>query len=101
MAQQMSEACSFEYKSAGPEKCSMTSKLPINLADLLRQHTVEGGRNEYNAGRNSYASVLVLSMLATRQLDKLRQQKHGLMHDLLIGKVRVKPDSKTLELADG
>lgn len=28
----------------------MTSKLPINLADLLRQRTVEGERIEYKAG---------------------------------------------------
>lgn len=30
----------------------MTSKLPINLADLLRQRTVEGDRIEYKAGWN-------------------------------------------------
>lgn len=76
----------------------MTSKLPTNLTDLLRQRTVEGERIEYKAGWNHYANVLVL---ANQQLDKLRQQKHGLMHDLLTGKVRVKPDSKTLDLADG
>lgn len=35
------------------------------------------------------------------KLTNLRQQKHGLMHDLLTGKVRVKPHSKTLELVDG
>ena len=34
-------------------------------------------------------------------LAKLHQQKHGLMHDLLTGKIRVKPDPKTLEMADG
>jgi ATP-dependent DNA helicase RecG len=30
----------------------MPSKLPINLADLLRQRTVEGDRIEYKAGWN-------------------------------------------------
>lgn len=30
----------------------MTTKLPINLADLLRQRTVEGERIEYKAGWN-------------------------------------------------
>ena len=30
----------------------MTSKLPINLADLLRQRTIEGERIEYKAGWN-------------------------------------------------
>lgn len=30
----------------------MPSKLPINLADLLRQRTVEGERIEYKAGWN-------------------------------------------------
>ena len=39
--------------------------------------------------------------METSRMQKLRQQKHGLIHDLLTGKVRVKPDSKTLELADG
>jgi hypothetical protein len=28
----------------------MTSKLPINLADLLRQRTAEGDRIKYKAG---------------------------------------------------
>lgn len=35
------------------------------------------------------------------KLANLRQQKHGLMHELLTGKVRVEPDPKTLDLADG
>jgi ATP-dependent DNA helicase RecG len=30
----------------------MISKLPINLADLLHQRTVEGERIEYKAGWN-------------------------------------------------
>ena len=30
----------------------MTSKLPINLHDLLRQRTIEGERVEYKAGWN-------------------------------------------------
>ncbi len=34
-------------------------------------------------------------------LEKKKQQKHGLMHDLLTGKVRVKLDTKTQELVDG
>ena len=34
-------------------------------------------------------------------LVKLRQQKHGLMHDLLTGKVRVKVEPELAEMADG
>ncbi len=34
----------------------MTSNLPINLTDLLRQRTVEGDRIEYKAGRNPDAN---------------------------------------------
>jgi len=36
-----------------------------------------------------------------RTLEKLEQEKLGLMSDLLTGKVRVKTDSKTLEMAGG
>ena len=34
-------------------------------------------------------------------LQKLRQQKHGLMHDLLTGKVRVKVEQASVERVDG
>lgn len=37
----------------------MTSKLPINLTDLLRQRTVEGERIEYKAGWNPGAIVRI------------------------------------------
>jgi len=36
----------------------MTSKLPINLADLLRQRTVEGDRIEYKSGWNTDAMYI-------------------------------------------
>lgn len=36
----------------------MTSKHPINLADLLRQRTVEGDRIEYKAGRKPDAMYI-------------------------------------------
>jgi len=42
----------------------MTSKLPINLADLLRQRTVEGDRIEYKAGWNPDAIVRTLCAFA-------------------------------------
>lgn len=40
------------------------SKLPINLADLLRQRTVEGDRIEYKAGWNPDAIVRTLCAFA-------------------------------------
>lgn len=42
----------------------MTSKLPINLADLLRQRAVEGDRIEYKAGWNPDAIVRTLCAFA-------------------------------------
>ena len=42
----------------------MTTKLPINLADLLRQRTVEGERIEYKAGWNPDAIVRTLCAFA-------------------------------------
>jgi cytosine/uracil/thiamine/allantoin permease len=35
----------------------MSTKLPINIADLLRQRTVEGERIEYKAGWNPDAVI--------------------------------------------
>lgn len=35
-----------------PPNPRMSTKLPINLTDLLRQRTVEGERIEYKAGWN-------------------------------------------------
>ena len=46
----------------------MTSKLPINPSDLLRQRTVKGKRIEYTARRNPDAIVRILSTLATGKL---------------------------------
>ncbi|NVD98394.1 helix-turn-helix domain-containing protein [Massilia sp. BJB1822] len=42
----------------------MQGKLPINLADLLRQRTVEGERIEYKAGWNPDAVVRTLCAFA-------------------------------------
>ncbi|MFQ5568244.1 MAG: Fic family protein [Rhodothermales bacterium] len=42
----------------------MTSKLPINLEDLLRQRTVEGERIEYKAGWNPDAVIRTLCAFA-------------------------------------
>ena len=42
----------------------MSSKLPLNLDDLLRQRTVEGDRIEYKAGWNPDATVQTLCAFA-------------------------------------
>ena len=42
----------------------MISKLPINLADLLRQRTVEGDRIEYKAGWNPESVLHTLCAFA-------------------------------------
>lgn len=42
----------------------MTTKLPINLSDLLRQRTVEGERIEYKAGWNPDAIIRTLCAFA-------------------------------------
>ena len=42
----------------------MSSKLPLNLDDLLRQRTVEGDRIEYKAGWNPDAVVRTLCAFA-------------------------------------
>jgi ATP-dependent DNA helicase RecG len=42
----------------------MSSKLPINLSDLLRQRTVEGERIEYKAGWNPDAIIRTLCAFA-------------------------------------
>jgi len=42
----------------------MSSKLPINLEDLLRQRTVEGERIEYKAGWNPAPIIRTLCAFA-------------------------------------
>ena len=42
----------------------MSSKLPLNLEDLLRQRTVEGDRIEYKAGWNPDAIIKTLCAFA-------------------------------------
>ena len=42
----------------------MTSKLPINLEDLLRQRRVEGERIEYKAGWNPDAIIRTVCAFA-------------------------------------
>lgn len=42
----------------------MTSKLPINLADLLRQRTVDSERIEYKAGWNSESVLYAMCAFA-------------------------------------
>ena len=42
----------------------MSSKLPLNLDDLLRQRTVEGDRIEYKAGWDPDAVVRTLCAFA-------------------------------------
>ncbi len=42
----------------------MSSKLPLNLEDLLRQRTVEGDRIEYKAGWNPDATIKTLCAFA-------------------------------------
>ena len=42
----------------------MTSKFPINLADLLRQRTVEGERIEYKAAWNPESVLHTLCAFA-------------------------------------
>ena len=42
----------------------MSSKLPLNLDDLLRQRTVEGDRIEYKAGWNPDAVIKTLCAFA-------------------------------------
>ena len=43
---------------------AMSSKLPLNLDDLIRQRTVEGDRIEYKAGWNPDAVVRTLCAFA-------------------------------------
>jgi type I restriction enzyme S subunit len=57
-------------------------KLPICVPDPAEQYEV---LDRIEAAQSSIKAQ-------NRQLDKLRQQKHGLMQDLLTGRVRVKAD---------
>ncbi len=56
--------------------------LPICVPDPAEQYEI---LDRIEAAQSSIEAQ-------NRQLDKLRQQKHGLMHDLLTGRVRVKVD---------
>jgi type I restriction enzyme S subunit len=48
------------------------------------------------------ASVIADKLKIERALlDKLKKQKNGLMHDLLTGKVHVKPETTALEVTGG
>lgn len=67
------------------------NRFPVVLPSSIEQERIEARI----VALNGYADSLV------QELANLRQQKTGLMHDLLTGKVRVKPESKTPELAGG
>jgi hypothetical protein len=58
----------------------MTSKVTINLADLLRQRTVEGERIEYKAGWNPESVLHPLCAFAPQVGIKL-----GLSRDQVTG----------------
>ncbi len=51
-------------KRSDPQPLRATSRLPINLEDLLRQRTVEGDRIEYKAGWNPDAVIRTLCAFA-------------------------------------
>jgi len=60
----------------------MTSKLPINLKDLLRQRTVEGERIEYKAGWNPDAVIRTLCAFANTVPFDDRYHPHATVDDL-------------------
>lgn len=62
----------------------MNSKLPINLADLLRQRTVEGERIEYKAGWNPESVLHTLCAFALQVTPQVGT-KLGLSRDQVIG----------------
>ncbi|MCD6206434.1 MAG: hypothetical protein J7J06_00400 [Methanosarcinales archaeon] len=68
----------------------MTSKLPINLNDLLHQRKVEGERIEYKAGWNPDPIMRTLCAFAN-DFENLGWGITALMQDLLTGKVCVTP----------
>lgn len=58
----------------------MITKLPIKLADLLRQRTVEGDRIEYKAGWNPDANgqpAFPPVGISANQLDKIQRELLG------------------------
>jgi ATP-dependent DNA helicase RecG len=72
----------------------MTSKLPINLADLLRQRTVKGERIEYKAGWNPDPIIRTLCAFA----NDFENLGGGYV---VIGKVPVTVDAAAPEAAHG
>ena len=68
----------------------MTSKLPINLNDLLHQRKVEGERIEYKTGWNPDPIMRTLCAFAN-DFENLGWGITALMQDLLTGKVCVTP----------
>jgi len=68
----------------------MTSKLSINLKDLLHQRKVEGERIEYKAGWNPDPIMRTLCAFAN-DFENLGWGITALMQDLLTGKMRVTP----------
>lgn len=65
--------------------------IPVAVPPIEEQQVIVGRIESIENIENSESQIAL----------KLRSQKHGLMYDLLTGKVRVKPHTKTLELADG
>jgi ATP-dependent DNA helicase RecG len=68
----------------------MTSKLPINLKDLLHQRKVEGERIEYKAGWNPDRSC-ALSLAFANDFENLVWGITAMMQDLPTDKVCVTP----------
>jgi type I restriction enzyme S subunit len=69
-----------------------TTSPHINVGDIRKALLVQPSSAEQDLSGNLLARYSRLVRAEQAQLAKLRQVKHGLMHDLLTGRVRVKVD---------
>jgi len=93
----------LQFKKRTFENIAMGSTiLTIGLSYFkkLKIATPRDPDEQQNIGRRMQSSNQKIFALEN-ELHKLKQQKSGLMHDLLTGEVNVKPESTTLEVTGG
>lgn len=84
------ELCIRRRKSWLEARAPQTAQKNINLEDLRPLMIPTPSHYEQETIASIYESIDSSLVTSEQEIEKLRQQKHGLMHDLLTGVVRVK-----------
>ncbi|MHB0888849.1 restriction endonuclease subunit S [Acidithiobacillus sp.] len=95
------QLCISRRKSWLEARAPQTAQKNINLEDLRPLLIPTPCQHEQEAIAAIYECVDFSLAASEQMVEKLRQQKHGLMHDLLTGTVRVKTGQASAGSANG